>query len=316
MIRFLKNLFVIRRPEFMIVEATIFSMPILVAAGGVERVANKVVLEGLLLFFVLYSLGDMINCLADRDLDSIYKTRLSSAVYGLGVGFVRKLVLAEGVAAFLLGVRLAWISGQWLLFALVLGGIFLGVEYSIGPFYFKSRGVGHVVCLWLLLFFLPMLYAAMLVSSALTPVVVLMAAAYSTIEMGIILINTSEDLPEDRAMGVRTTTVSLGLARTLKLSALMVLSGGGVLIAVWLYLFQQIRTSILAYGALAGLVGAWAYVFQSIFGLALRVGKSEEQPGVVMVKAHGAKVPVWATAVGWMSVMCGIAYFFGRHHRA
>ena len=308
----LKDIFTIRRPEFMIVEATIFSMPILVVAHGMQALTTGLVIEGLLLFFVLYSFGDMINCLADRDLDSTYKTRLSRAVYRLGVGFVRKILIVELVAALLLGIHLAWSSGRWQLLALVLAGVFLGVEYSVGPFYFKSRGIGHLLCLWLLLYFLPMLFAALLVVPNLSAVVVILAMSYATIEMGIILINTSEDLPEDRAMGVCTTTVFLGLRRTLRLSAMMVLIGGILLISVWIYLFWNGGISNWGYAALLLLTVVCIYVFLTIVTLSRRVELSEEPVAVKLVKAQGAKVPIWATLVGWMSVLCGVAYFIGR----
>src|SRR5437588_72765 len=80
---------------------------------------------------------------------------------------------------------------------LLAAGIFLGLQYSLGPIKFKGRGVGHLVCLWLLLYFLPMLYAALLIANILSASLVILAAAYATVEMGIILINTSEDFPED-----------------------------------------------------------------------------------------------------------------------
>ena len=127
-------------------------------------------------------------------------------------------MIVSGVISLVLAVHLSLVTGRWLILGLVLLGMFLGIQYSVGPFFFKSRGILHLVCLWLLLYFLPMLCASLFVQDAITWQIVALAAAYATVEMGIILINTSEDLPEDRAMGVRTTTVALGLTRTIMLA--------------------------------------------------------------------------------------------------
>ena len=55
--------------------------------------------EGIFVFFLLFAFGDMINCLADRDLDAIYKPHLSQAVYGLGVRFVTFQIVATAAVA-------------------------------------------------------------------------------------------------------------------------------------------------------------------------------------------------------------------------
>ena len=236
-----KNFLVVRRMEFYVVELTIFSMPVLVAARTIQDIFNLVVLEGLILFFIIYAMGDIINCLVDRDLDATYKTRLSNAVFGLGVENVRNIVIVSGILSLVLAVHLSLVTGRWGILALVLIGMFLGIQYSMGPFFFKSRGILHLVCLWLLLYFLPMLCSSLFVQDAITMQIVALAAAYATVEMGIILVNTSEDLPEDRAMGVRTTTVALGLPRTIMLATGMVIVGGIGFIAFWISLYGQTR---------------------------------------------------------------------------
>jgi 1,4-dihydroxy-2-naphthoate octaprenyltransferase len=302
-----KNFMVVRRMEFYIVELTIFSMPVLVAAHSFRDVFNPVVLEGLILFFVIYALGDMINCLVDRDLDATYKTRLSSAVYGIGVSNVRNLVIAEAVISLVLAVHLSLVTGRWLILGLVLVGMFLGIQYSIGPFFFKSRGILHLVCLWLLLYFLPMLCASLFVQDTITWQILALAATYATVEMGIILINTSEDLPEDRAMGVRTTTVALGLKRTIVLATSMVLLGGLGFILFYLSLYRSIPTPAWGYLVVAGLALGWLFVLRGIWTLMRGVaGAKDEQSAVGLVKAKGMMVPVWATMVGWLGVLCAI----------
>jgi 1,4-dihydroxy-2-naphthoate octaprenyltransferase len=301
---------VVRRMEFYVVELTIFSMPVLVAARSIQELFSLIVLEGFIMFFVIYAMGDMINCLVDRELDASYKTRLSNAVYGLGVNNVRNLVIAEGVLALLLAIHLSFATGRWLILGLVLIGIFLGVQYSTGPIFFKSRGVWHLICLWLLLYFLPMLCASLFAQDTLTWQIIALAATYATVEMGIILINTSEDLPEDRAMGVRTTTVALGLNRTIALATGMVLVGGFGFILFWITLFGERSAPAWSYLAIAGLGVAWVFVLRSLWQLTQGVRQAkDEQKAIALVKARGMHVPIWATLMGWLGVVCATVGF-------
>jgi 4-hydroxybenzoate polyprenyltransferase len=305
-----KNYMIVRRMEFYVVELTIFSMPVLVAARSIQELFSLVVLEGFIMFFVIYAMGDMINCLVDRELDASYKTRLSNAVYGLGVSNVRNLVIAEGVIALLLAIHLSFATDRWLILGLVLIGMFLGIQYSTGPIFFKSRGVWHLVCLWLLLYFLPMLCSSLFVQDNLTWQIVALAATYATVEMGIILVNTSEDLPEDRAMGVRTTTVALGLNRTIALATGMVLLGGMGFILFWISLYGQRTAPAWSYLAIAGLGAAWVFVLNSMWGLMRGVNQAaNEHNAVALVKARGMHVPIWATMMGWLGVICATVGF-------
>ncbi len=305
--RALKNLLIIRRPEFMVVEVTIFAMPILLAVRNRAEFLSQSVVEGALLFFVLYSLGDMINCLADRDLDRTYKCRLSRAVYELGPGVVRAIVLGQAALAIALAAHLAWTTGKGSLLLLALGGLFLGVQYSTGPFHFKSRGLGQLICLWLLLYFLPMLYSGLLVLDSLSWLQLALAASYATLEMGIILINTSEDYPEDLSTGVRTAAVALGLRSTLRLATGMVLVGGIFFIGVWGVALSR-GPSVLTGLAWAGLVVSCGAALFFLWGLSREVHAAAcLDREIVLVKRRGWLVPVWATMVGWMGVSCGLA---------
>ncbi|HEX2085717.1 MAG TPA: UbiA family prenyltransferase [Solirubrobacteraceae bacterium] len=302
----------IRRMEFYVVELTIFAMPVLVVATSTGDLTRWTVLEGLAMFFALYTLGDVINCLADRDLDAVYKTRLSRAVYRIGVRRVTAVVIGSTVVGVALAVHLAAATGRWLILGLVVVGVFLGIEYSVRPLYFKGRGIWHLVCLWLLLYFLPMLCASLLVVDALTAEVTVLAAAYATVEMGIILINTSEDLPEDRTAGIRTTTVALGLVPTLWLACAMVAVGGAAFCASWLHLDAQHGVAPLGYLAVGALALVCATVLARLLALARAAAHAGEQAAIRMVKANGPLVPVAATLVGWMGVLCGVVVFGAR----
>src|SRR5258708_6798893 len=117
-----KNLFIIRRMDFFVVEVTIFMMPLLVAAKQNGTWPAVGLAEGTVLFFILFSLGDIVNCLADRDLDKIYKSRLSNAVYALGEHVVRRIVVGLTIVSILLAAHLAWTKDSLAVLLLVALG--------------------------------------------------------------------------------------------------------------------------------------------------------------------------------------------------
>ncbi|MGC7102111.1 UbiA family prenyltransferase [Amycolatopsis lurida] len=297
----------IRRLEFYVVELTIFAMPVLAAMANGATPRWPVVAEGMVMYFVLYSLGDMVNCMADRDLDSVYKTRLSRAAYRVGARRIGWIVAVETVAGVALAVHLSVVTGRWAILALVLAGVFLGLEYSLGPVHFKRRGLGHLACLWLLLYFLPVVCAGLLVAPFSMANLVL-AASYATAGMGIILVNTSEDLVEDRAAGVRTTTVALGLVTTVRLAAVMVAIGGTVLCAYWAVTSVQRHVPPLGFAGVAALAAVCGAVLVRLVLLARRVRQlgADETAAMGLVKAAGRLVPIAATAVGWAGVGCAL----------
>ncbi|MGH3620353.1 MAG: UbiA family prenyltransferase, partial [Sciscionella sp.] len=206
-----------------------------------------------------------------------------------------------------LAVHLSMVTGRWLILALVLVGVLLGLGYSLGPIHLKGRGLGHLACLWLLLFFLPMVCAALLVADP-SVAVLLVAAAYATVEMGIILVNTSEDLLEDRAARIRTTTVALGLTGTLGLASTMVGIGGAGFCAFWVVTYAERGVPPLGYLTAAVFAVVCVVVFARMVWLTRRVSarKNDEEAAVSLVKAHGPLVPIAATLVGWVGVLCAV----------
>src|SRR5262249_38437413 len=133
----LKNILVIRRMEFFVVEVTIFGMPILAYSDPIPAHVTPILLEGGVIFFLLFSLGDIINCLADRELDVVHKTRLARAVSELGVENVRWIVILLAIVSATLALHLSLRTQDPTIFMLVAVGMFLGIQYSVGPIHFK-----------------------------------------------------------------------------------------------------------------------------------------------------------------------------------
>jgi alpha-ketoglutarate-dependent taurine dioxygenase/4-hydroxybenzoate polyprenyltransferase len=281
----------IRRPEFMVAEIPIFLIAALSVAS--PSLAPWRVAEVAALFMLLFHVGDMANCLADRDLDAVYKTHLAEAVRSLGPRRVATQIGLSGAAAMGLAAHLAWSTGRIEIAGLVAIGLFLGHQYSFAPLRFKSRGLWQVPALALLIFVGPMLLVARALSDAMPPLGLVLA--YAAMQQGTIAINTAEDLPEDVEAGVRTSAVALGLRGIVALSFAMISLGGlGVLASLLGPAWAVGRP-----WALAPLAFAWLWVVRDVGRLLLRVRAAETEVALACVRAAARRMPAWITATAW-----------------
>jgi alpha-ketoglutarate-dependent taurine dioxygenase len=289
----------IRRPEFMVAELPILLIPALLLAG-LPSLATLRFAEVAATFFLLFHFGDMINCLADRDLDAVYKTYLSESVYGLGIRNVKWQLGLTVVAALGLASHLAWQTGRLELLPLVVFGLALGAEYSVGPLRLKGRGVWQVLTLWAVIFVGPMLFVMRAESSVVTYPLLLLIAAYGAMQEAIILLNTAEDLPEDEADGIRTTAVALGLPLCMALATCMVGLGGLLAMATfgWMALSSGRSPTL----AVAPLALAWAWVTTELALVWKLVLGRPRAEAMAELRPRARRMPIWITATAWTSL--------------
>ncbi len=299
----------IRRPEFMVAEIPILLGPALLLAGP-GALASATFAEIAMLFFLLFHFGDMVNCLADRDLDAVYKTHLSEAVHGLGVRNVRAQILATAAAATAIAFHLAITRGLAAhldVIALVLVGLALGAQYSVGPLRLKGRGIFQVGTLWAVIFVGPMLLVARLFTEkvALAPVVAMLAliASYGAMQEGIILVNTAEDLPEDEDAKIRTAAVAFGLPRCLWIAATMVGVGGALTTAALFFMAHREFSSISSFVCLVPLTMAWLWVGSEIMLMARQAQGKTREEALAMLRPRARRMPIWITATAWTTLL-------------
>ncbi|MDB4954838.1 MAG: hypothetical protein JWO36_2407 [Myxococcales bacterium] len=288
----------IRRPEFMIAEIPILLIPALLVAGSLGALATGRFLEVVALFFLLFHFGDMVNCLADRDLDAVYKTHLSEAIYGLGVRNVRYQIAFTALAS--LGLS-AWIgiqTGRIELVGFVAIGLAIAWAYSAAPLRFKGRGLLAVLTLWSVIFVGPMLIVARALGGTLSPALVAIVVAYGTMQEGIVLVNTAEDLPEDIAAGVRTAAVSLGLAQSITLALVLVAAGGLTVIAMLAHAGATLAVFPLA-GAVLWVLWELAAILRSVHGRTLA-------NAIAALRPRARRMPLWITATAWTTLLATV----------
>jgi 4-hydroxybenzoate polyprenyltransferase len=313
MLRYLVYMLRIRRVEFRIAEIPILAIPLLILLRDAAPLKTFQLWEGIFIFFLLFAFGDMINCLADRDLDAVYKPHLSEAVYGLGVRFVTFQVIATAALALILSFHLSWVLNRWLLFVLVAIGLLLGAAYSVKPVQLKGRGLAQLICLWLIIFVGPMLFVGLLVDAVPSLSVLIFAAAYGTLQMGIILVNTAEDYPEDLTANITTSIVALGLHRGIALAFWLVVIGAIGVLTSLIWMLWQRGSELIWILATVPAIAACIYVILSVGGLRSLISGASLEDSIRTVKHAAKRVPLWVTIVAWSLLGASYALFYSGH---
>ena len=313
MLRYLVYMLRIRRVEFRIAEIPILAIPLLILLRDTAPLKTFQLWEGVFIFFLLFAFGDMINCLADRDLDAVYKPHLSEAVYGLGVGFVTFQVIVTAVLALVLSFHLSWSMNRWLLFVLVAIGLLLGAAYSVKPVQLKGRGLAQLICLWLIIFVGPMLFVGLLVDAVPSLSVLIFAAAYGTLQMGIILVNTAEDYPEDLKANITTSVVALGLHRGITLAFWLVVIGALGVLTSLIWMLRQRGSGLIWVLTTLPAIAACIYVIASVGGLRNLIRGASLDDSIPTVKHAAKRVPLWVTIVAWSLLGASYALFYAGH---
>lgn len=308
--RFLLHMLRIRRVEFRIAEIPILLIPVFLLINDSAILKTFAFWEGVFIFFLLFAFGDMINCLADRDLDAVYKPHLSEAVYGLGVPFVTFQIIATAVLAIGLTIHLSLALDRRLILILVVAGLALGAAYSVKPVQLKGRGGLQLICLWTIIFVGPMLFVGLLVSARFSVEIIVFAAAFGTLQMGIILVNTAEDYPEDLAAGIKTTIVALGMPRGIALAFWLIVSGAIGVLMTLILLFWQRNIALFWMLSILPAIAASIYVIKSVWKLKLLIDNSTLSESIQIVKHQAKRVPVWITMTAWTTLFATYSLFY------
>ncbi len=306
MIEFILNNIRIRRIEFFPSEIPIVSIPFLLTMSHYSEFNNLYVLEGILLFFLSFNFGDMINCLADRDLDATYKSRLSKAVYAIGPRFVAWQIIITAILTLIIAFHLSWVLDQWWILGLQIIGLFFAAQYSIPPLHLKSGGIWQVPCLMSILFFIPMSYLALIITPALSSSLVIFLLGYSAMQTGLVLLNSAEDYTEDLEMNLNTSIIALGIPKSMLLANIVFFVGTGTVagtLAVWFY---QNDLTLWRYISLAVFSTAWLLIQYHFWQVYKATINANLEDTMLAVRKKAKFVPLWLTFMGWACLVCAL----------
>ena len=113
--------------------------------------------------------------------------------------------------------------------------VFLAYTYSAPPLRLKSRSWLAVIALLIVLSILPILFVYHTFSSKLNPFFLLFLSGQALTVYSVIIPAEIRDYWGDKALGIETMTVKLGLVKA-SLFALILLSTGGILCGTGLFL--------------------------------------------------------------------------------
>ena len=141
------------------------------------------------------------------------------------------------------------------------------------------------------------------------PSLVAFAMAYGAVQMGIILVNTAEDYPEDREAGVRTVIVTLGLARGIGLASTLVMVGSMAMLITLAASYWFRGASLPASVALIPVAAACVWLTSGIYRLSREVNSLPLKQAIARVKVKAKRVPAWVTVVAWTSLAAVLVLF-------
>ncbi len=299
----------LRRVEYRIAELPIFLIPVFLTAEDTTVFVSAEFWEGGLIFFFLFAFGDLVNCLADRELDAVYKPKLTEAVHGIGIRGVIAQAVLSAIAATALTVHLAWRLDRWILVPAVAFGLLLAFAYSVEPLRLKGRGLWQLAFYWLGLFSGPMMFIAMLFDPMPAWPVWVISLAFGLVQSGVILVNTAEDFTEDRQMGVRTVIVALGLKHGMTLAALLAFAGAVAAAVALILLYAERGVLTTAWPWLLPFVICATFDSVCIARLQHVVRRSDLGGGVDAVRRAAKLVPVWMTTTAVSCLIAVVAMF-------
>lgn len=308
-LRFLNNCLTIRRKEFFVAELPIFLIPLLLGIASWDDFAQPMLYVGLAAIIMLFNIGDMINCYADYELDAIYKSHLSNAVFELGKKNVRLQIILSGIIALILTAIVAFSTDQVYLFPVTVVGTFIGLQYSVRPLKFKSQGYLQLICLWGIIFFGPMLYTSIIANGFPGFIQLFIFSFYGFHQMGIIMLNTAEDYTEDKTNGLNTIIIRMGLHRAMNFAyRLVILSGVCMLVGMEALFFTKQAPWYLHLSFVVFIAG-WIMIILQYKVIIDKINTQTEEEAILTIKKNGMKVPEWLKMGAYTFLAVVVVYF-------
>lgn len=253
----IRDAITVRRPEFLPTEAAILLMAPALAAPNIVALASPAWTEALAIYLLLVGIGDIANCWADREVDRLWKTHLAEASCRLGAAGIACLLGGSMISAVLLSVHAWWAWGAaWWLPAGTVLGLLGGAAYSVGPKPVKQQGLGQILGYVLLLATGPIVLISGVFIEWPSLRLIAASSAFGVAQAGVMVLNSAEDLMEDRRHGLDTVASRLGPGRVLAAAALLVALGATAAAAITPAPTGARIGYLLLMGALAGWL-AW-----------------------------------------------------------
>jgi len=247
----IKSLATISRAEFLL--PNLGSLIMGLAWGASPPLS---LIDGLILMVLSFSIinissaiGAQANTLYDYELDlkDDRKKGLVQALDSFGHKKVKIVFILEFLVTLVLVSMFMIIQQKWILLPLWIVGISLGVVYSAPPLRLKARSWIAPVAQMLVLAIFPVFFAFYAFTFEINPFFLLALVGLALTVYGVIVPTELRDYFGDKAMGIQTMTVRLGLSRSALLGIVLLSVGplftGIALLLEW-WANQQLWLSV------------------------------------------------------------------------
>src|SRR4030066_533860 len=229
----------VSKAEFLLPNLGSLIMGLAWGATASTNISDLVVM--VVLSFVIINLSSAIgaqaNTLSDRELDSKdeRKKTLVEATNSFGVDHLKKVLIIEFILTLILVSLFMYIEQKPVLLVLWIVGISLGCFYSLQPIRLKSRNWLAPISLILVLALFPVLFAYYTFTNELNLFFLISLTGLALTVYGVIIPTEIRDYFGDKAMGIKTFTVKLGLVKA-SILAMPLLTIGATLTRIALLL--------------------------------------------------------------------------------
>ncbi len=246
----LKSLGTISRAEFLLPNLGSLIMGLAWGATPSTSIADMLVL--IVLSFAIINLssaiGAQVNTLSDRELDSKdeRKKKLVEAMNSFGADRLKRVLIIEFLLTLILVSLFMYVLQKPVLLLLWIVGISLGCAYSLPPIRLKSRNWLAPVSLILALAFFPVLFAYYTFTHELNLFFLISLTGLALTVYGVIIPTETRDYFGDKAMGIETLTVNLGLVKASILAIALLTTGATLTTIAFLLQFTYAQHSFLS----------------------------------------------------------------------
>jgi len=300
----IRQLAIISRAEFLLPNLGSLIMGLAWGASPPLSLTEMVAL--VVLSFTIINLSSAIgaqaNTISDYGLDSRddRKKELVQALDSFGHTRLKQVVIVEFATTLALVVLFMLAKAKPVLLLLWVVGISLGCLYSAPPLRIKSKSWLAPVTLILVLAVFPILFAYFTFTSKLDPLFLLALAGLASTVYGVIVPTETRDYFGDKAMGIETMTVHLGLVKASLLSIILLSLGGTLIATAFFITFAYGQYPVLSLSVLAIAVADSIVLrkLEKLYSLSKKYEKSKGQNSIEQeITSFSANNPKWIMLV-------------------
>ncbi len=299
MLETIKLLGTVSRAEFLLPNLGSLIMGLAWGATPSTSIGDLVVM--IILSFAIINvssaIGAQANTLSDRELDSKdeRKKQLVKAMNSFVANRLKKVLITEFTLTLILVFLFMLIQQKPILLLLWIVGICLGCAYSLPPMRLKSRSWLAPISLILVLAFFPVLFAYYTFTTEMNPFFLMSLTGLALTVYGVIIPTEIRDYFGDKAMGIETLTVHLGLVKASIIAIALLTTGAALTAIAFLLQFTYAQHLFLAVLLVAIPVAGFVVLkeFRELYSLSKEYMVSESnsiEEKIVHLSAHN---PQW-----------------------